>query len=84
MFNWDELVMVYDSMVQNCRNSTNEQTREYADNAAGMLTLIRRIRELPVFHDTNLWISQAALVINPLNSATQIRVWYEADTSYVI
>jgi hypothetical protein len=84
MFNWDELVMVYDSMVQNCQHSTNAQTREFANNAAGMLNLIRRIRGIPVFSNTNLWIAQTALVINPLNSATQIRVWYEDDASYVI
>lgn len=84
MFNWDELTLVYDAMVQNCQRAPDAHTREFADNAEGMLKLIRNLRSLPLFQQVNLWISHDALVINPFNSAQQIRVWYESDASYVV
>jgi hypothetical protein len=84
MFSWDELTSVYDSMLHNCQRSADTHTREFANQAEGMLTLIHALRGLPDFAQVNLWISQDALVINPSNSTRQIRIWYEADASYVI
>ena len=84
MFNWDELTTVYDSMLHNCQRSTDAHTREFADQAEGMLSLIHTLRGLPGFAQVNLWISHDALVINPFNSLREIRVWYEPDASYVI
>lgn len=84
MFNWDEVTTLYDSMAQNCRNAADPHTRDFADNAVGMLKLIGSLRAVPNFEAVNLWISHDALVINAPDSSQEVRVWYEPDASYVV
>jgi hypothetical protein len=84
MFSWDEVTSLYDSMRQNCQFAADQHTRDYADNAVGMLKLIGSLRAVPNFDAVNLWISHDALVINAPNSGKEIRVWYEPDASYVV